>query len=276
MITASCSEHMLGLIPAAKLATPTWREMVFLISKSLQSTSIEENLNPANRISGTVQVMSKSSPVLNPRPNRHQSKIEPLTPRRETRRGHVSNSTLCAVIPHQRYKAASRVVESYCLGSLIRNTLCNMLIGYARVSTNEQDTAAQVGALKSAGCERIFREKASGGRWDRPELHRLLDQLRKADVLVVWKLDRLSRSLRDVLTIMEHIAKAKAGFRNLSVLNGGFRADVVSTRSSSMDLLFSLNSVSKPRILSVRTVYVLRSPKHHKPSCFRQGARSLA
>ena len=91
-----------------------------------------------------------------------------------------------------------------------------MLIGYARVSTNEQDTATQVAALKAAGCERIFREKASGGRWDRPELHRLLDQLRKADVLVVWKLDRLSRSLRDVLTIMEHIAKAKAGFRSLS------------------------------------------------------------
>src|SRR4029077_19585521 len=91
-----------------------------------------------------------------------------------------------------------------------------MLIGYARVSTNEQDTAAQVGALKSAGCEQIFREKASGGRWDRPELHRLLEQLRKADVLVVWKLDRLSRSLRDVLTIMEQIAKAKAGFRSLS------------------------------------------------------------
>jgi DNA invertase Pin-like site-specific DNA recombinase len=91
-----------------------------------------------------------------------------------------------------------------------------MLIGYARVSTNEQDTANQATALKSAGCERIFREKASGGRWDRPELHRLLDQLRKGDVLVVWKLDRLSRSLRDVLTIMEQIAEAKAGFRSLS------------------------------------------------------------
>src|ERR1051326_4263189 len=82
-----------------------------------------------------------------------------------------------------------------------------MLIGYARVSTNDQETATQVAALKSAGCERIYREKASGGRWDRPEFHRLLDRLRKGDVLVVWKLDRLSRSLRDVLTIMEQLGK---------------------------------------------------------------------
>ncbi len=91
-----------------------------------------------------------------------------------------------------------------------------MLIGYARVSTNEQDSAAQVAALKTAGSERIYRENASGGRWDRPELHRLLDQLRKGDVLVVWKLDRLSRSLRDVLTIMERLSEAKAGFRSLT------------------------------------------------------------
>ncbi|MGO9061532.1 MAG: recombinase family protein [Candidatus Binataceae bacterium] len=91
-----------------------------------------------------------------------------------------------------------------------------MLIGYTRVSTNEQDTAAQAAALKAAGCERIFRENASGGRWDRPELHRLLDQLRKGDVLVVWKLDRLSRSLRDVLTIMERLSEVKAGFRSLT------------------------------------------------------------
>jgi DNA invertase Pin-like site-specific DNA recombinase len=84
-----------------------------------------------------------------------------------------------------------------------------MLIGYARVSTNEQDTTAQSSALKTAGCERIFREKATGGRWNRPELQRLLDHLRKGDVLVVWKLDGLSRSLRDVLTIMERIQEAK-------------------------------------------------------------------
>ncbi len=91
-----------------------------------------------------------------------------------------------------------------------------MLIGYARVSTNDQDTAAQAAALKAVGCERIYRENASGGRWDRPELHRLLDQLRKGDVLVVWKLDRLSRSLRDVLTIMERLSEVKAGFRSLT------------------------------------------------------------
>ena len=91
-----------------------------------------------------------------------------------------------------------------------------MLIGYARVSTDAQDTAAQVAALKAGGCERIFREKASGGRWERPELHRLLDQLRKGDVLVVWKLDRLSRSLRDVLTIMERLGEVRAGFRSLT------------------------------------------------------------
>jgi len=88
-----------------------------------------------------------------------------------------------------------------------------MLIGYARVSTSEQETTAQVAALKAAKCERIYRENASGGRWDRPELHRLLDQLRRGDVLVVWKLDRLSRSLRDVLAVMERLAEAKAGFR---------------------------------------------------------------
>jgi DNA invertase Pin-like site-specific DNA recombinase len=91
-----------------------------------------------------------------------------------------------------------------------------MLIGYARVSTNDQETATQVAGLKAAGCERTYREKASGGRWDRPELHRLLDQIRKDDVLVVWKLDRLSRSLRDVLAIMDRLSEAGAGFRSLT------------------------------------------------------------
>jgi hypothetical protein len=72
-----------------------------------------------------------------------------------------------------------------------REVCAMMKLGYARVSTNEQDTGAQVSALKSAGCEKIFREKASGGRWDRPELLRLLDQLRTGDILIVSRLDRL-------------------------------------------------------------------------------------
>jgi len=91
-----------------------------------------------------------------------------------------------------------------------------MRIGYARVSTQDQDTAAQIAALTSAGCELVFREKASGGRWERPELHRLLGQLRKGDVVVVWKLDRLSRSLKDVLTLMDKIQQASAGFQSLT------------------------------------------------------------
>lgn len=92
-----------------------------------------------------------------------------------------------------------------------------MLIGYARVSRQDgQDTAVQIEALKKAGVERIFEEKASGGRWDRPQLHRALDQLRPADVFVVWKLDRLSRSLKDLLTLMEKMDAIGAGFRSLT------------------------------------------------------------
>jgi DNA invertase Pin-like site-specific DNA recombinase len=91
-----------------------------------------------------------------------------------------------------------------------------MLIGYARVSTQDQDTAAQISALKKAGCELIFQEKATGARWERPQLHKLLGQLRKKDVLVVWKLDRLSRSLKDVLMLMEKIQQLGAGFRSLT------------------------------------------------------------
>ena len=92
-----------------------------------------------------------------------------------------------------------------------------MLIGYARVSKiDQQDTRAQVKALKEAGCKRIFEESASGGRWDRPQLHRALDQVREGDVLVVWKLDRLSRSLKDMLHILEKLTEVGAGFRSLT------------------------------------------------------------
>ena len=92
-----------------------------------------------------------------------------------------------------------------------------MLIGYARISKgDDQSTAMQLRALKNVGCERIFEEAASGGRWDRPELHRMIDQLRQEDVVVVWKLDRLTRSLKDLLHLLEKIQLANAGFRSLT------------------------------------------------------------
>ncbi|RTR22115.1 recombinase family protein [Deinococcus radiophilus] len=91
-----------------------------------------------------------------------------------------------------------------------------MLIGYARVSKGDQDSALQLKALEAAGVTRVFKEQASGGRWDRPELHRALEHLREGDVLVVWKLDRLSRSLKDLLTILEQIEGRGAGFRSLT------------------------------------------------------------
>jgi len=94
-----------------------------------------------------------------------------------------------------------------------------MHIGYARVSKkDDQDVQAQVAALKTAGCERLYYEEASGGRgrWDRPELHKLLDQLRPDDVVMVWKLDRLSRSLKDLIAILERLEKAGAKFQSLT------------------------------------------------------------
>lgn len=92
-----------------------------------------------------------------------------------------------------------------------------MIFGYARLSKlDEQDTLTQVNALKLAGAKKIFEEKASGGRWDRPQLHRMLDQLHEGDIVVVWKLDRLSRSLKDLLHIIEKIESVGAGFRSLT------------------------------------------------------------
>ena len=91
-----------------------------------------------------------------------------------------------------------------------------MNIGYARISTHDQHLELQLAALEEAGCQRIFREKISGGHRQRPELERLLDQLRDGDTVVVWKLDRLARSTRDLLDIMETIRAAKASFKSLS------------------------------------------------------------
>ena len=92
----------------------------------------------------------------------------------------------------------------------------HMLIGYARVSTEDQTTRLQTDALKAAGCEKIFEEKASGVSTERPQLTRLLELLRKGDVLVVWRLDRLGRNLPHLIETVQRLVDNKIGFRSLS------------------------------------------------------------
>lgn len=89
-------------------------------------------------------------------------------------------------------------------------------LGYARVSTEAQDFENQRELLKLAGCSRIFAEKVSGARRQRPELERLLDHLRAGDLVVVTRLDRLARSTRDLLDVAERIQEAGAGLKSLA------------------------------------------------------------
>lgn len=95
-------------------------------------------------------------------------------------------------------------------------TGCPLLIGYARVSTDDQDLSQQRTALQIAGCRRIYEEKVSGAKRDRPQLARLIDQLRPDDVVTVTRLDRLARSTRDLLDIAERLEGASAGLRSLA------------------------------------------------------------
>ena len=89
-----------------------------------------------------------------------------------------------------------------------------MNIGYARVSTLDQNLDLKIQALRKAGCKKIFREKVSGASRERQEFQRMLDQVRSGDTVIVWKLDRLARSTRDLLETMEN---NMGGWRPLSV-----------------------------------------------------------
>src|SRR3954467_12598110 len=89
------------------------------------------------------------------------------------------------------------------------------LIGYARVSTQDQTLDLQLDALKKAGCIKIFTDTASGAKAERKGLHEVLDYVRENDVLVVWRLDRLGRSLRDLIDIISQLDQRKIGFKSL-------------------------------------------------------------
>jgi len=90
-----------------------------------------------------------------------------------------------------------------------------VLVGYARVSTIEQNITLQIDELNKVGCEKIFRDKVSGARTERPGLGEALDFLRKGDSLVVWRLDRLGRSLKHLLETVSQLEERGIGFRSL-------------------------------------------------------------
>jgi DNA invertase Pin-like site-specific DNA recombinase len=91
-----------------------------------------------------------------------------------------------------------------------------MQIGYARISTADQDLALQRDALKQAGCEKVFADTTSGTRADRPGLMEALEYAREGDVVVVWKLDRLGRSLKDLLDLIHQLEARGVGFKSLT------------------------------------------------------------
>jgi DNA invertase Pin-like site-specific DNA recombinase len=90
-----------------------------------------------------------------------------------------------------------------------------MLIGYARVSTDDQNLDVQQDALKGAGCERVFEDRASGAKTERAGLGALMNILRSGDTIVIWRLDRLGRSLKDLIQLVERLESVGVGLRSL-------------------------------------------------------------
>ena len=107
-----------------------------------------------------------------------------------------------------------------------------MKIGYARVSTDEQDTALQLDTLHAAGCEKIYEETISSRSKSRPQLDRLLDNIRDGDVVVVYRLDRLGRSLKDLISLLEIFRERHVQFISLT--------ESIDTTSAMGNLVFNL------------------------------------
>lgn len=91
-----------------------------------------------------------------------------------------------------------------------------MKIGYARVSTQEQNLSLQLDALQTSGCTTIYQEKVTGAKKARPELQKLMGQIRAGDVIVIWKLDRLARSLKDLVSLVNEIQEKGAELQSLN------------------------------------------------------------
>jgi DNA invertase Pin-like site-specific DNA recombinase len=145
-----------------------------------------------------------------------------------------------------------------------------MLVGYARVSTREQETRLQLDALRAAGVRRIFEEKASGAAQDRPVLRECLASLRKGDVLVVWKVDRVARSLKHLLALLDQLDAAGARIRSLN-------EPLDTSTPLGMYLIQSLGSIAqlersmiRERVIAGQVAAISRGQRHGRPRTLTQ------
>lgn len=116
--------------------------------------------------------------------------------------------------------------------SSVKHSDKGLKIGYARVSSDDQNLDLQRDALKAAGCQRIYEEKESGGKNTRPELSRLLETLRPGDTVVVWRLDRLGRSLKHLIETVEGLESIGVGFQSVT--------EAIDTTTSGGKLVFHI------------------------------------
>ena len=141
-----------------------------------------------------------------------------------------------------------------------------MLIGYTRVSTADQNRDSQHDALEAAGCERIYTDVASGAKTDRPGLAQAMESLRKGDVLVVWKLDRIGRSLPHLVQLVAELERREVGFR---VLTG--EIDTTTAAGKLVFHLFAALAEFERALISERTRAGLQSARARG----RKGGRPL-
>lgn len=107
-----------------------------------------------------------------------------------------------------------------------------MIIGYARVSTKDQNLSMQIDALKKEGCKKIFKEKVTGTKQDRIQLQKMLEEIREGDVIVIWKLDRLGRSLKHLVELVSELLDKGVGLKSLN--------DPVDTTTAQGRLIFNI------------------------------------
>ena len=151
-----------------------------------------------------------------------------------------------------------------------------MLIGYARISTTNQNLDLQIDALKKAGCEKIYQDQISGSAINRPALDELIQDIRKDDVLVIWKLDRLGRSFKDLITLVNNLLERGVGLKSLN--------DPIDTTTAQGRLIFNIfgslaefeRELIRERTLAGLEAARLRGKKGGRPAGLSKSAQGKA